>query len=72
MGNQCSRQPGCYFTLFYFIYYIKLLNDKISKPCYSIVTIMNDDLIVNRFVSIFTEIDFVICFCRSSFYLYLK
>ena len=48
MGNQCSRQPGCYAT--FISNYIKLLNDKISKPCYPIVTIMNDDLIVNRFV----------------------
>ena len=72
MGNQCSRQPGCYATLFYFIYCIKLLNDKISKSCYSVVTIIMNDLIVNRFVSIFTEINFVICFSQSSFYLYLK
>ena len=33
---------------------IKWLNDKISEPCYTLaVTIVNDDLIGNRFVSIF-------------------
>ena len=51
MGTQCSRQPGCYAT--FISKYIKLLNDKISKHCNPIVTIMNDDLIVNRFVSNF-------------------